>query len=138
MSLGNEPVSKTKISRDPSPDIVAEVTVSTASAIVTSTNDPYRILVAYSEKHPKPVIPGGKVETEDLASDAESPGLTCVLREVKEEIGTDLLNATYVGKAQDPDRDIRAREESRVSCSRTSSTSRNLGGCNGTSALWMS
>jgi 8-oxo-dGTP pyrophosphatase MutT (NUDIX family) len=81
--------------------------VSDASAIVISKDDACRVLVVDSEKHPKPVIPGGKVETEDLASDAGSRGLSCVLREVKEEIGTDLLNPTYLGEAQDPDRDIR-------------------------------
>ena len=107
MSLENNPVSKTKVSHDPSPKIVAKVNVSTASAIVISKDDPYRVLVADSEKHPKPVIPGGKVEAEDLALDAGSPGLSCVLREVKEEIGAVLLNPTYLGKAEDPDRDIR-------------------------------
>lgn len=107
MSLGNDPVSRTRGLHDPSPEIAAEVTVATASAIVISKDNPYRVLVADSEKHPKPVIPGGKVETEDLASDARSPGLSCVLREVKEEIGTDLLDPTYLGKAEDPDRDIR-------------------------------
>jgi ADP-ribose pyrophosphatase YjhB (NUDIX family) len=104
MSLGNDPVSQLKPSSAPSPEIIAEVTVSTASAIVRSKDDPYRVLVADSEKHPKPVIPGGKV-----------PGLSCVLREVKEEVGTELLNPTYLGKAQDPDRDIRLVPAKKVS-----------------------
>lgn len=115
MSLGNDPVSQRKPSSIPSPEIVAEVTVSTASAIVRSKDDPYRVLVADSEKHPKPVIPGGKVEREDVTSDAKAPGLSCVLREVKEEVGTELFNPTYLGKAQDPDRDIRLVPAKKVS-----------------------
>ena len=50
---------------DLSNGIIAEVTVSTASAIVTHPDDPYRILVAMSEKHPNPVIPSGKIEVDE-------------------------------------------------------------------------
>ena len=106
MSLGNNPVPNVAPSQ-PGPEIVAEVTVSAASAIVASKEDPYRVLVADSAKHPRPVLPGGKVEAKDLQADGGSPGLTCVLREVLEEIGTSLLTPRYVGKATDPDRDIR-------------------------------
>jgi ADP-ribose pyrophosphatase YjhB (NUDIX family) len=91
----------------PAVEIVADVTVSTASAIVVSKHDPYLILVADSEKHPRPVIPGGKVEHVDCAHDAATPGLRCILREVKQEIGAELRNPRYLGKATDPDRDIR-------------------------------
>jgi 8-oxo-dGTP pyrophosphatase MutT (NUDIX family) len=92
---------------EPAIDFAADVTVSTASAIVASKSEPYRILVAKSAKHKFPVIPGGKVERSDLSADAETPGLSCVVREVEEEIGTKLLNPRYLGKATDPDRDIR-------------------------------
>ncbi len=107
MSLDNNPVPSQKLVTEPSPSIVAEVTVCTATAIVTSKYDPYRILVATSAKHKFPVLPGGKMETADLVADGDNPGLSCVLREIKEEIGTDLLNPKYIGKATDPDRDIR-------------------------------
>jgi 8-oxo-dGTP pyrophosphatase MutT (NUDIX family) len=91
----------------PTINFSADVMVSTASAIVRSKSDPYRILVAKSAKHKFPVIPGGKVERSDISADAETPGLSCVVREVEEEIGTKLLNPHYLGKATDPDRDIR-------------------------------
>jgi 8-oxo-dGTP pyrophosphatase MutT (NUDIX family) len=91
----------------PSPNIKAVVIVSTASAIIRSSTDPYKILVATSAKHSKPVIPGGKVEREDIHSDGRTPGSSCVRREVLEEIGVDLANLEYIGKAVDPERDIR-------------------------------
>lgn len=93
--------------RQSSPEISCEVTVSTASVLIASRADPYRILVAVSQKHPHPVIPGGKVELADLARDAGVPGLSCVLRETLEEIGTCLMSARFIGMARDPDRDIR-------------------------------
>ena len=107
MSLGNTPRPSAARSAETSPNIAAEVTLSTASAIIASISDLYRILVADSAKHSRPVIPGGKMEAADVQSDAATPGLTCVLREVIEEIGTALLNPRCIGKAVDPDRDIR-------------------------------
>jgi 8-oxo-dGTP pyrophosphatase MutT (NUDIX family) len=93
--------------RSPEIDIVAEITVATATAIVTHPDNPYLVLVADSEKHPLPVIPGGKIEIDDPIADGETPGLECVLREVGEEIKAELQNARYIGKANDPERDVR-------------------------------
>lgn len=107
MSLRNTSVPDPRSQDDHDHIIVAEVTVTTASVIVASVDDPYRVLIADSAKHPRPVIPGGKVEVGDDQSDRSIPGLSCILRETLEEIGTPLLNPRYIGKAEDPDRNIR-------------------------------
>jgi 8-oxo-dGTP pyrophosphatase MutT (NUDIX family) len=88
-------------------EYVATVTVATATAIVASKTDPYRILVADSAKHPKPVMPGGKMEQQDAANGLEQAGLLCITRELEEEIGTLPENIRYVGMATDPARDVR-------------------------------
>ena len=87
--------------------IVADVRVSTASAIVTHPDNPYLVLVARSAKHPNPIIPGGKIERDDPAGLVNAPGHACVMREVKEEIDTELLNPRYIGQANDPESDVR-------------------------------
>lgn len=107
---------KRVVREQPGPEIVAEVTVSTATAIVCSADDPYRVLVAKSAKHPFPVLPGGKLEAIDLTgASEEQAALCCVLREVTEELGTELLDARAIGKASDPDRDIRLVPVSKLS-----------------------
>ena len=98
MPLENAAVPNQKRPEAASPIIVAEVMVTTASVIVASTDDPYRVLIADSAKHPRPVIPGGKVEVGDDQSDSATPGLSCILRETLEEIGTPLLNPRYKGR----------------------------------------
>jgi 8-oxo-dGTP pyrophosphatase MutT (NUDIX family) len=102
-----------------SPSIVAEITVSTASAIVTHPDDPYKVLVAKSSKHPHPVIPGGKIEVNDPIGPDSDPGRECVMREVEEEVGTKLLNARYIGKAFDPERDVRVVAPKKVASALT-------------------
>lgn len=89
------------------PRIIADVKVSTASAIITHPDDPYMVLVANSAKHANPVIPGGKIERSEPVGTDAAPGLECVTREAKEEAGTVLLNPRYIGKANDPERDVR-------------------------------
>ena len=88
-------------------DFAAEVNVSTASAIIFSPDNPYLVLIGNSTKHTKPVLPGGRIETTDAKLDVNNPGLSCLNREIKEELGTELLNPKYIGKASDPNRDIR-------------------------------
>ncbi len=81
---------------------------------VASKSDPCRIVVAKSAKHEFPVIPGGKVERSDCSVGAETAGLSWVMREVEEEAGTKFFNSLYLGKATDPDRDIRAVKAKKV------------------------
>ena len=73
--------------------IVAEITVSTTSAIVTHPDDPYMVVVARSSKHPLPVIPGGKIEVNEAIGSDNAPERGCVMREVREELKTEFLNA---------------------------------------------
>ena len=97
----------------PAVEILAEVTVSAATAIITPLRDPTRVLIGDSEKHTLPVLPGGKLEAADISAEGP-PGLRCVVREVQEEIGAKLRNARLVAIATDPDRDIRLVKPSRL------------------------
>ena len=90
------------------------VSVATASVIIASQSNPYRILVGYSRKHAKPVIPGGKIEKEDMTGDLQEAGIICVLRETEEEIGTSLQNPRYIGEAVDAKRDVRTVPYSKI------------------------
>lgn len=92
-----------EFSQEPSPTIVAEVYVQTATALICHPDDPYLILIGDSEKHPHPVLPGGKLENYER-HDIQSPGYGCVTREVAEEIGTEIVNPEYIGMANDPNR----------------------------------
>jgi 8-oxo-dGTP pyrophosphatase MutT (NUDIX family) len=84
-------------------NVLMSVTVSTASVIIFSHEDPYKVLIADSQKHSKPIIPGGKIEREE----AFDKGLNCIQREVMEEVGTSLQNPELIGVAGDITRDIR-------------------------------
>lgn len=97
-------------------EIKHEVTVATASAIIVSKNDPYMVLVAMSEKHPCPVIPGGKIEVKEIRNGVldNEAALECCTREVMEEIGTKLINRRLIGVATDPNRDVRIVPFSKV------------------------
>lgn len=92
--------------------IKATVSVSTSTAIIHSVNDPYRVLVSESLKHPKPVLQGGKVEEIDRST--QDPFLACIYREVPEEIGTELKSVRKVGVATDTHRDIRLVRASKL------------------------
>lgn len=89
------------------PQFVAEVAVSTATAIIALRSDPYMVLVADSEKHPKPILPGGKMELSDVVGKGVHPGLNCIEREVPQEIKTPIIGARLIGVALDPERDVR-------------------------------
>jgi 8-oxo-dGTP pyrophosphatase MutT (NUDIX family) len=80
--------------------------VATASAILCSLFDPYLVLVADSAKHPRPVIPGGKMDETDRENGEPSP-VACLRRETFEEVDTEVLNPRLIGRATDPERDVR-------------------------------
>lgn len=94
-----------------------KVRVATASVIIVSKDDPYRILVADSEKHPKPVIPGGKIDRVDVEENdscLSDAGQRCIVREADEETGLNLEHPKLIGKAEDSTRDIRVVPYSKV------------------------
>ena len=119
------------------PKLEVDVTVSTASVIITHPENPYRILVAHNAKHNKPVIIGGKVEVagygllesvvdpDSILSEDERLALATAYQEAWEEAVADDKKAKdvtgilsqmqgmwtqaprYIGKANDPNRDVR-------------------------------
>ena len=56
----NEPHKTDSLDHSLNTAIEAVVHVETATAIIHHPHDPYLILVGDSEKHPAPVLPGGK------------------------------------------------------------------------------
>ena len=106
-------------------EILAEVSVSTSSAIIYSQEDPYRVLVADSKYHKFPIIPGGKQDVADCGQDRD-PALVCVLREVWEEIKAELQSPKLIGYVTDPNRDIRIVPASVLKGSLTSSSIEDL------------
>jgi ADP-ribose pyrophosphatase YjhB (NUDIX family) len=96
-----------------SEDISCNVSVATASVIIAHPENPYLVMVGSSKKHPKPVIPGGKIELcEGPANSATA--LVCIERETEEEVGVKLVNPRLIGVATDPTRDVRVVPFSKI------------------------
>lgn len=82
------------------------VNVGTATVIPASALNPNLVLVGRSKKHQdKLVLPGGKVEIrlDGTIEDEEE----CALRELEEETGLVFTDVQKIGKAIDPQRDVR-------------------------------
>jgi 8-oxo-dGTP pyrophosphatase MutT (NUDIX family) len=73
---------------------VLDVTVATATMVITPADDPYRVLVGYSAKHKALVLPGGKLKPGAAPLDGAR-------RETLEEAGGDLVGAVEIGVATD-------------------------------------
>lgn len=91
-----------------STEIIREVSIPTATAIVHQLENPYMILVGVSAKHPKPVLPGGKLDLDDLVSPLLARcASVCILRELGEEIGVPFSSLRLLGVSADRERDVR-------------------------------
>jgi 8-oxo-dGTP pyrophosphatase MutT (NUDIX family) len=68
--------------------VVAKVDIPTATAIIYKKSDPNKVLVGHSQKHSAPVLPGGKIDLQDLvATSMEMVARHCIIRELQEEVG---------------------------------------------------
>jgi 8-oxo-dGTP pyrophosphatase MutT (NUDIX family) len=89
-------------------DPLLEVSVPTATAIVRSAEDAFRVLVGHSRKHNRPVLPGGKIERADIVSFSMLENAACCMsRELREEIGISDLTLSLYDVISDADADRR-------------------------------
>lgn len=92
-----------------------EVSVPTATALVFDSGDPRRILAGVSAKHSGLVLPGGKIDAADLVTASmDRAALTCIRRELAEEIGYAPETVTPFMVRRDPDADIRLVSASKL------------------------
>ena len=87
--------------------VIAEVCVTTATAIIVDPKDRYSVLIADSAKHVRPVLPGGKVELSDGADGGAAAAYRCIVREGEEELGVRVRNIRQIGCLSGLSRDIR-------------------------------
>ncbi len=88
--------------------LVREVEVPTATAIVRSSTDPHVFLIGTSAKHAKAVLPGGKIDCQDLLyASIEKCAEVCISRELREELGSLPLFLQFIARTMDGERDVR-------------------------------
>ncbi len=84
------------------------VDVPTATIIIRHPECRYIFLVGQSKKHPRPVLPGGKIDIKDInGSSIKSAALRCIKREAQEEIGTSLSAVKLFKIHSNSERDVR-------------------------------
>ena len=99
----NQIASVDKISEEP-----LEILVPTVTAIIRSSDNPYEILIGTSDKHPLPVLPGGKIDRADLVSTSIlEASNNAVHREIQEETAVTIEKITFFFEWQDRERDVR-------------------------------
>ncbi len=88
--------------------VVATVDIPTATAIIYKKSDPFKVLVGHSKKHSAPVLPGGKIDLQDLVSTSmELVAKHCIIRELQEEVGLTGVEPKFLKIHSDPERDNR-------------------------------
>ncbi len=88
--------------------VVATIDIPTATAIVYKKSDPFQVLVGHSKKHSAPVLPGGKIDLQDLVSTSmEQVARNCIIRELQEEVRLSGVNPKLFKIHSDPERDNR-------------------------------
>ena len=86
----------------------ATVDIPTATAIIYHKSTPHKVLVGHSKKHSAPVLPGGKIDLQDLVSTSiEQAAKNCIIRELEEEVGLLGIEPKFLMMYSDPERDNR-------------------------------
>jgi 8-oxo-dGTP pyrophosphatase MutT (NUDIX family) len=85
-----------------------EVNVPTATAIVFDRDNPFLILVGWSRKHHGFVLPGGKLDQDDVVGTSMAVcAETCIRRELREEIGVQEGTIQFWQSREDRNADVR-------------------------------
>jgi len=84
------------------------VEVPTATILLYDKSDPEWIVVGKNNKHEQWILPGGKLDEEDIVSvKMIDNAQRCILREVNEEVRCELLTCEFLGIVQDSEADVR-------------------------------
>ena len=85
-----------------------EVCIPTATIIAVSKNNRFLVLTGENSKHRLPVLPGGKIDLQDLCgSRIEEAAMQCAVRELKEEIHVEASGLRLFKVVSDGNRDMR-------------------------------
>jgi 8-oxo-dGTP pyrophosphatase MutT (NUDIX family) len=76
------------------------VSVPTVTIVVASQCDPFKVLIATSAKHPLPILPGGKIDLQDLVVSKQDTARNCAERELLEEVGLKGVALEYLFSRQ--------------------------------------
>ncbi len=93
---------------DRTQEIAATIDIPTSTAIIYKKDDPSQVLVGRSSKHSAPVLPGGKIDLNDIVSTSiELAARNCIVRELQEEVALIGVEPRFLFLHSDPTRDNR-------------------------------
>lgn len=85
-----------------------EIDIPTTTSIVYDRADPWFIVIGSSEKHNRPVLPGGKIDRADMISPSmKECAAVAALREIWEEVGARPDQTTLIDVSSNRERDTR-------------------------------
>jgi 8-oxo-dGTP pyrophosphatase MutT (NUDIX family) len=91
------------------------VNVPTSTAVVYRSDDPYWVVVGRNEKHEEYVLPGGKIDRDDLqCTSLERAAFCCICRELREELGISACEPTLLHVQERLSGDVRPTNAGRL------------------------
>lgn len=84
------------------------IEVPTVTLVLRLSDNPYQVVIGWSKKHDKPVLPGGKIDSDDIVNtNIEKCAKHAALREIKEEVGATVKDLQLLTISSDPESDVR-------------------------------